>query len=401
MFIRKRCKISNRQNSRFWFCTFGLFFVTFAILLPFLCGDLVYSSYYVSSASRSQVEDKVMKLNSYFANKAQESFPNLIFPNKEDDRDDVDVVIGIVSVPRQIRNVQVHYLTQTVVAMLENMNRKAGKMFARKALFICDVFAGPGEHVEAKKLGSRAEVKERFQTNDPGAAIMDTFDKEKEDYAFCIDVALTYKASYVLMIEDDVLPVTDLFGVLEALLDSSILRRNSNWAYLKLFYPDRWKGYGYEFVPLVELCGLGLIGGSTFLSCAHLWGRHNRNHRTKPRHFAVGFIYAVLIAVTVGRQYVTEWRRVSKSTYTVVPAPDCCTPAILYSSQNAKELSEHLKMTTCSAAFPVDAAIEQFASKHGHEKYLVEPNLMQHIGMLSSIKTWSDRPLDFLYRQSH
>ena len=114
----------------------------------------------------------------------------------------------------------------------------------------------------------------------------------------------------------------------------------------------------------------------------------------------VGSLYAILVAFMVGRQYIMEWRRISKFTYRVVPAPDCCSPAILYAADKAKQLSAYLKTKTCSSSYPIDLAMDEFAKVNNYKKYLVEPNLLQHIGMFSSIKAKSAFPQRFIYRQS-
>ena len=170
------------------------------------------------------------------------------------------------------------------------------------------------------------------------------------------------------------------------------------WAYLKLYYPDRWKGFAFEVVPLLELLGLGLIGGSLFVGFGCFCRPKEKRYVMVRVPFLLGFIYLVLVALSVGRQHLINWRRISNCTYTVLPAPNCCSPAILYKADKAKELSDYLKTLKCSATFPIDYAIDQFARDGGYSKFLIEPNLVQHIGMLSTLKSWSLHPEEFIYR---
>ena len=144
--------------------------------------------------------------------------------------------------------------------------------------------------------------------------------------------------------------------------------------------------------------GLGLIGGSLFVGFGCFCRPKEKRYVMVRVPFLLGFIYLVLVALSVGRQHLINWRRISKGTYTVLPAPNCCSPAILYKADKAKELSDYLKTLKCSATFPIDYAIDQFARDGGYSKFLIEPNLVQHIGMLSTLKSWSLHPEEFIYR---
>ena len=363
----------------------------------------------MSGASRKELEEKAMKVNTYYAAKAKDYLSHLnpvTTKGFHKDRQEIDLAIGIVTVPRQIRAQKLDYLTQTFAKLYQNFQQESENNF-HKTLFVCNVFAGPGNHTEAQRLGSFVHFSDRFPVNDPGAVVMDRFDKEKDDYAYCIDEALKYQPKYVLIVEDDTIPHSSMFEVLKVLLenlvenglrDGHVVSKRQDWAYLKLYYPERWKGYSFEVIPLVELVGLGLIGGSLFACCGSLFSKRRLTHAVVWILYLSGFIYLVLVATMVGRQYLIEWRRISKYTYTVVPAPDCCSPAILYAADKARQLSGYLKKQKCTATFPLDAAIDKFSRTKSYNKYLIEPNLVQHIGMLSSIKTWSQYPQEFIHR---
>ena len=406
---KQRIKRIIRNNLRLRIWILGLYSVTFTVVLPLVCSDWSYSVYYMSSASRSELEQKAMKVNARHATKAKDYLWHL---NPSDAKElnkgkqGIDLAIGIVTVPRKIRAQKLEYLTQTFVKLYQNIQQDSGSKF-HKMLLVCNVFAGPGNHTEAQSLSSFVRVSERFPVNDPGAVIMDRFNKEKDDYAYCIDELLKFQPQYVLIVEDDALPYPNIFEVLKTILhhlkndplDGRALRRTKDWAYLKLYYPERWKGYSFEVIPLIELTGLGLIGGTVFVFCGFLFRRST--HSSTFVQFSSGFLYFVLVAVMIGRPYLIEWRRITKYTYTLVPAPDCCSPTILYAADKAKQLSDHLKMLRCSATFPLDAAIDNFSRSKRYNKYLIEPNLVQHIGMLSSIKTFSEHPQEFIHRPEY
>lgn len=389
-----------RHHSKFALWILCFYSVTFMVFLPALCNDLIYSKYYMNTLHKRELEESAMKLNAECANEAKQYLSKLSpdHLNKEKEKNQaVELAIGIITVPRQIKSQRLDYLTQTFVKTYQYMRQDSDSNFLSKALFICNVFAGPGNHSEAQRLNSFVDIHRRFPVNDPAAVIMDKFDKEKEDYAHCIDIALSYQPKYILMLEDDTVPHTNLFEVLKEIIDKD-LRKKQDWAYLKLYYPERWKGFGFEVIPLLELTGIGILGGSVFVLCGVMCYNRKYDKVLERTQFLLGFVYLVLVTIMIGRQHFIEWRRISKSTYAVVPAPDCCSPAILYPADVASELSDYLKSFKCSATRPIDFAIDEFIRTKGHRKYLIEPNLMQHIGMLSSLKTWSDHPEEYIGR---
>ena len=81
------------------------------------------------------------------------------------------------------------------------------------------MFAGPGNHTEVESLSSLVDVSKRFPVNDPSSVIMDNYEKDKEDYAFCIDIALKYQPEYVLIVEDDAIPFANMLKVLKVVLN--------------------------------------------------------------------------------------------------------------------------------------------------------------------------------------
>ena len=380
---------------------------TFTLILPLMCSDWTYSTYYISGLSKRELENKASEINAYYSSEAKENLMKLKPRIVTEGRIGSDIAVGIVTLPRLIKGQTLNYLTQTFVKLYQSLFQDSEEVFPNKVLFVCDVFAGPGNHTEVKSLSSLCDVSKRFPINDPSAVIMDNYEKEKEDYAFCIDMALKYQPQYVLIVEDDAIPFANMLKVLKVVLnrflenvssDGNVLPGVEEWAYLKLYYPDRWKGFAFEVVPLLELLGLGLIGGSLFVGFGCFCRPKEKRYVMVRVPFLLGFIYLVLVALSVGRQHLINWRRISNCTYTVLPAPNCCSPAILYKADKAKELSDYLKTLKCSATFPIDYAIDQFARDGGYSKFLIEPNLVQHIGMLSTLKSWSLHPEEFIYR---
>ena len=401
-----------RRNLRFCIFAFNIYAITFAIVLPSICSDWAYSKYYFSGWPRSQMEQRAAELNNHYVAKAHEYIENLSannslhFHKQLRSKEGVDLAIGIVTIPRFHQPYKLDYLTQTFVRLDQSLNQDL-ENFEKKVLFMCNTFPGPGNHTELQLLTSLVSVNSRYPKYNATAAIMDRFEKEKQDYSYCIDVALTYKPKYVLIVEDDTLARDNIFEILHYALMNLVenkfsggdLNHNTEeWAYLKLFYPDRWKGYAFEIPRLLELIAIGSIGGPLFVLIGFKCSRKESMVCPTLIYFVVGSVYFILVALMIGRPYLIEWRRISKYTYTVVPAPDCCSPAILYAADRAKKLSAYLKTVKCESKYPIDFAMDKFAKIYNYKKYLIEPNLMQHIGMFSSIKTKSKHPQEFIYR---
>ncbi len=395
--------------------TVYLYVLSFAIVLPVMCSEWAYSKYFDDSDKvlKEDLEKRVIAANTQRVSQAEHYLSTLDANHtlaryrrllQQNTNNIVALAIGVVTVRRTAPDIKLNYLTQ-VMTHLDKIVKKDTK-FQKKALFICNTFAGPGEHEEAKTLSKFFPVQMKYPQNDAAASIMDKFEKEKADYAYCLYQALEYNPKYVLIVEDDAIPKDYMLEVLSYLLSDVVeykyeagdhVRNVQQWAYLKLFYPERWQGYANEGRRLLELLAVASLGGSVFLFI-YLKTRQRVSSRTEQALvFTVGAIYFTVSAVLVGRQYLVEWRRVSRYTYTVIPAPGCCSPAILYTSDMAKQMAHYFDTIKCNAKFPIDFAMDTFALERKYKRYLVEPNLMNHIGMFSSMKSKNKHPEEFLF----
>ena len=314
----------------------------------------------------------------------------------------MDIAVGVVTVRRLHNTMRLDYLTQVVTRLMHLFTTDT--TVSNKVLFVCDTHAGPGPHDEAARLGRYVPVYRRFPTPNATYVIMDRFRKEAQDYEFCVRQALRYSPRYVLIMEDDAVPRLDFFSVLHHMLENYVQRKPRDdshvvhyWAFVKLFYPQRWQGYGLEADRLLELLGVGVLGGCVFLVL--LLSCNRRQYRTLTRgvFFTSGGLYCMLCAWTMGRQHLLELRRGSKSLYRLLPAPNCCSPANVYPYDKALQLVSFLSHTACSPLFPLDAALDQFVQDNNYRSYLVEPNLVKHIGMISSLKTESTNLEEFIF----
>ena len=393
-----------------------LYVVTFALVLPFMCSNMIYSAYYSPATDSDGLIQEATDLNNARIKEAEKYFSTLsrsgnkAYYSELASRKKIDLAIAVVTTPRFVRgDLRLNYLTQ-VMAKLDSVI-KNDQSFPNKALFICNVNAGPGNHTEALHMAEYFPINNKFSAMSPADTIMDPFDKEKEDYIFCMQEALYFSPTHILMIEDDAVPYDNMLSVVRRVMDGQRdphLTANRDltshaWTYVKLFYPERWQGYSYSNeVSIIEELSISLIGGFIFLSAFHLQlakCKNTRVHKHRPDEyfvFAIGFVYFGALINVIGRQY-WLWFMSCISHYHTVIAPDCCSPAILYEANMAQDIITYLASINCHSKFPIDLAMAEFAFENDQYGYLIEPNLVKHIGMFSSVKSTVRYPQDFTF----
>jgi len=94
-------------------------------------------------------------------------------------------------------------------------------------------------------------------------------------------------------------------------------------------------------------------------------------------------IYCGLIALCVGRVHMNSWRRLfTPYAHYLVSDQFCCTQAVLYTRQTALDLAVYLDNTSCNETYHKDDALWKFQAS----RYLIQPNLFQHVGVWSSVR---------------
>ena len=271
---------------------------------------------------------------------------------------------------------------------------------ARIVPFLCNIDAEAYLHKEAFDLEDRIDIIVKYEALPQHA---DIFDKEKDDYRFCLQSALKYNPRYVILLEDDVLVVEQFFDIIKIKLNHIISSHGdgySNWLFMKLYYPQKWQGYGINFYHYMELTGIAISGGSIILMLycciVNSSGRKSKHSFNTCLLFVLGASYCVLLCISIGRPYILQLRTLSLHTYGLVRAPGCCTQAMLYPSKMVQKLAEHLPTITATHVFAVDLIIDKYASRNGLFSYLVEPSLVKHIGLVSSLNKKFKPPAEFV-----
>ncbi|CAD5126035.1 unnamed protein product [Dimorphilus gyrociliatus] len=269
------------------------------------------------------------------------------------------------------------YLTQ-VAAKADKLAKKIKGVY----LNVCNVHPGPGDHTEATYLQEYLPFIKRFHLNNAHHSILENFEREKDDYVYCMkEISKKLQTdSPILMLEDDGLPHDQLIEVSQRILES-----NWQFDYAKLFAKSEWNGFGMNIKSLVELLAMCSIS-------IYLIGR---------RRILLTSIITIIMALVLSRQFLSQWRRISISLYTRVPAPDYGTVAVLYRKPVVDLIGKQFSNVKCSIHFPLDVALANFLNSFNLLGLLVQPNLAYHIGLYSSIKAVGSWPVDIAFAPSY
>ncbi|KAK3595927.1 hypothetical protein CHS0354_032435 [Potamilus streckersoni] len=396
-------------------------------LLPYATYNLPYSLLY-NKVHKSETliqiasnlnEQRLQSAKKYF--ESLDGTASLQLYNSSAENHQLDLVICIVTNDRsgiQFGGIQPGYAVQAAARVDELI--KQDMFFRRKFLVICSVDKLPQNNIDATFLKEYIPHVERFGSSNLPSNInishlyasgsrdstipYSIYTKESIDYAFCLNVTYAFDSKFVLMLEDDVIPHNDLFHVLRFNIDRNILHSSHlldesgirKLAFIKLFYPERWQGYAFEFDRIVELLSVGAVGSPILIIFQILLSKEKLKYSLLLLYFASGFILMILVASIVGRQNINELRRVSPQLFIFRDTPGCCTPAVLYPSSIIPKLTGYLTAFQDNNVHK-DIIINKFIQSNNIPGFLLEPNLFKHIGMFTSLKQGYKDPAEFIF----
>ncbi|KAM4704295.1 post-GPI attachment to proteins factor 4 [Rhinophrynus dorsalis] len=300
--------------------------------------------------------------------------------NPSHTRERIPLAITIITVRRRA---EFHYLLQVVRKFLDQLSA-CGQDCSNFRLLICNVDPSPSSHADACLLSSllpsvvhHLEEKEDDTTN--------LFEREKQDYTFCLSRTLeSFVPEYVMLIEDDAVPQEDIFNAFFQLVNVRFPKKPlGGGLYTKLYHPERLQGYlNPEPMRILEWLGLGSLAG---LALNFIYT--NMFHQKFSWHLFIAFsVYSMLLAELYGRHYLLELRRMLPALYNVVPATECCTPAMLFSEASARRTLVYLEEIKCHAGYAKDTALYKELNRRGEWAWALEPNMVRHIGMFSTLR---------------
>lgn len=347
--------------------------VTFFILLPVLCGTWRYSVYYRADATEEDDDrDRDSSFHSYLAG---------LEARKEDDSNNDEepafLLVTIVTVRREGQ----FYLSRVVARLHQLLSRDNGVVVK---VLICNVDQKPELHQEALDLERVYPVVQRRQQQQlPGSSSSrgyDVINKEKEDYAFCLNASRhqMFRTDYILILEDDAVPLEALLPVTRRVIDYLSIRR-PDFFYVKLYHPERLQNYWQpEPWRIAEWLAVSVL--SVFLLTL----------RFSLRRPFLWIVYVMAVTECLGRPHtllrLKSW--IGPPAYHLLAATECCTPALLFTDTSAYIASTYLSSITCTRGYAKDTALYNYArqSQGRLQAFVVEPNLVQHIGRVSTLR---------------
>ncbi|XP_072511042.1 post-GPI attachment to proteins factor 4 [Notamacropus eugenii] len=386
LFLKLRLLSWSSPALHFFFLTI----ITFGILAPLTCHHLLHSYFYARHWHLNQMSEEFLEQSLKEGEAAFHYFKklqalNTTLPKGGQVPSRPWLLITIITVYRQP---EFHYVLQ-VASRFHRLLHQCGQPCLSYQLFLCDV-DGSSRHQDAKLLASFMPVTSRFAgtkgVNVSRTVFRNTFEKEKQDYAYCLEKSLqSYNPEYILMVEDDAIPEEQIFNVLRHLLETRLSEPHlRNALYLKLYHPERLQRYfNPEPMRILEWFGVGMFSGPllgwAYIKIANL-------PRLSCRIVLFFSLYSMGLAELVGRHYLLELRRLAPALYNVVPTTQCCTPAMLFPASSAQRTVSYLTEISCRNGFAKDMALYSFLQDKNERAYVVEPNLVRHVGLFSSLR---------------
>lgn len=367
--------------------------VTFGVLAPLICHRLLYSYFYLRRWHLNAMSQEFLEQNQQQGQAALHYFEKLQMPNgsKASGSDAFQPLLLITIITVQRRN-DFHYVLQ-VASRFHRLLQECGVGCRSHRVLLCNVESDPSSHQDVRLLSSFFPTVSRDRTAENPDPSLNQFEKEKQDYVFCLKQSLlAYNPEYILLVEDDAVPEEEIFSVLQHLLSARFSKPYLRDAlYFKLYHPERLQRYfNPEPMRILEWLGLGLFLGP-LLGCAYC----RAARRGGPGWCLVAFfaLYSMALAELVGRHYGLELRRLHPALYNVVPASECCTPAMLFPAASARRAAAYLRGLRCRQGFAKDTALYSLLRAQGESAFVVEPNLVRHVGMFSSLRLNSNPQL--------
>jgi hypothetical protein len=104
-------------------------------------------------------------------------------------------------------------------------------------------------------------------------------------------------------------------------------------------------------------------------------------------YFLFYFFLITLVLVLLDHSNVSwTWRSLHPSFYAIYPAPSCCLPGVIYFQETYREIIQYLNSIKCHSKYAIDTAFDDLPKRTQLQTFLVEPNLLHHIGLYSRLR---------------
>ncbi|CAF0753191.1 unnamed protein product [Adineta steineri] len=266
-----------------------------------------------------------------------------------------------------------------------------------------------------------------FIVNTKSQTIINTYEREKEAHLQCLlaNFQSFPSINYLLLLQDDAEPISkNFYYQLLSLIDNRIKQRwplnghRQQPAFIKIYHPRWLISYIYPSIYMItQLIStsflLTFVGFYSYQFIIHFsYFKKNTNIKQQERerekyfrsllnnniflsklinlnlvYFIFYFILIILVLILIDHSNVSwTWRSLHPSFYSIYPAPSCCLPGVLYFQQTSKQIIDYLNHTQCHSKYAIDTALDDLPARTNLQTFLVEPNLVHHIGLYSRLR---------------
>lgn len=394
-----------------------LWLITFSIIVPLMAQKWVFSPFFHNSGNfRTSASKFVDKLNADRYN-VTEQYLKSIDPKTNKDLHiknlkTAKMVAVIITKKRQTCSMhefqcEPHYLQQVIAALDEDMNSFASRNSEGFVpIVICNVDKKSNEQLDFSLVRDQFPVIIRYDNESNSGNDYNARTQESLDYAFCLESTLKVSApQYLLVLEDDALSFEGLFEKIFYILNYRVeykisrdsISKTERWGWIKLYYPELWAGFGFEESKIIELITVAVFGAGVSALIALVLIKPRPHFSFMLKFSMIGALYLLVLILVMTRQTFLELRRLHTFFFRITQDLGCCTPAVLYSSKWISDIVKYLKSSQCNRChLGVDLALSDFSEESNLTCHLVEPNLVRHIGMHSTLTSNKD-PRSFLF----
>ncbi|CAF0860950.1 unnamed protein product [Rotaria sordida] len=264
-----------------------------------------------------------------------------------------------------------------------------------------------------------------FIINTLSESFINAYEREKQAHLQCLlaNFQSFPNTNYLLLLQDDAEPINkNFYNQLLSLIDYRIKQQwplnghRKQPAFIKIYHP-RWliSYYHPSFYIIIQLIATSLFLTLVCFICFYLyqiiiqkkyninqlqWQSYSRlslnNHtflsnlitnNIKLFYFLFYFILITLVLILLDHSNVSwTWRSLHPSFYSIYPAPSCCLPGVIYFRQTYIQVIEYLNSVRCNQNYAIDTAFDDLPKRTHLQTYLVEPNLVHHIGLYSRLR---------------
>ncbi|KAF4556797.1 Hypothetical protein D9617_1g086790 [Elsinoe fawcettii] len=201
------------------------------------------------------------------------------------------------------------------------------------------------------------------------------------DYNYLLDACLGTSAPYIAVFEDDIIFAEGWLAKTLRGLAQLKAQKRKKWLYLRLFYTETSLGwekedFWYRNMPLAFILPSALVGLVLLL----LRRTHKARQALDPLSCAAVVCISVpafvALAFMSGKYNLAPLRGVVE-----MNKFGCCTQALVFPRYQVESLRNFLRER---GSGQTDALIEEYADRSGLARYALAPQVVQHVGMVSS-----------------